>query len=88
MVGVRDAFHVLADTPCDLVPGQLITEFERAVMLLSGRRLSAVPLHRYRELLAMLPSKVVRQDLDFLTGERKLTERCACMLCFFVLTFE
>lgn len=69
MVGVRDAFHVLADTPCALVGGgSAIAEFERALMIISRRRLLSVPAQRYRELLAMLPSSIVRKDLDFLEG--------------------
>lgn len=73
MVGVRDNFHVLADTPCDLVPDKAVTEFERALMVVSRRRLLSVPTQRYRDLVAMLSSSrrlssVLMKDLDFLEG--------------------
>jgi hypothetical protein len=44
MVGVRDVFSVLSDTVCHLVPGRQVSYFQRALFMVSRRRLEATSL--------------------------------------------
>ena len=72
MVGVRDVFHVLSDTPCHLVPGRVVTEFERALFLVSKRRLLAAEPRVMAELVTQLSNNThmpTFHDVDYLDNQ-------------------
>lgn len=78
MVGVRDVFNVLSDTPCHLVPNRVITEFERALMLVSRRRLMALDTRIVADLHALLANNThaaVFNDIDYLNNETRTNMR-------------
>lgn len=78
MVGVRDVFNVLSDTPCQLVPDRKITEFERALLLVSRRRLMAADVRIVADLRSLLTNNThaaIFNDVEHLDNNTRTRVR-------------
>lgn len=68
MVGVRDMYNMMSDTPCHLLGG-VFTEFERAQMVISRRRLLSRSTRFYKALLSQFTPNMhwgFYKDIEYL----------------------